>query len=290
MSELLTLDALMGSQETEPNSLDQFVGVGIGFWCGVFKQFSSYNGYCMRIRRQSDSTTMDIDFKGNYVDVAAISLFCAGTIGYLDLWYNQFPNLPAGFPNYISPSNSNVLEVYNSALIVDDNGILKPTVNGSDRVIMIASNGASNVKQTKALMMANYRSISPTTIVFSGLGGANNNVFYNFISSGQGFNYQIRSTVSPTFNLVQSTNENLPASDFALLTFVENQTERFVRQDNIQENSESTTITYSTAKMTDFFLSLHPGDSCNMWCIWLEDQSANISDIENIINRDYKTF
>lgn len=51
-----------------------------------------YAGAAYRVRRASDSTQQDIGFAGDYVDLAALNTFCAGSIGYLVTWYDQSGN------------------------------------------------------------------------------------------------------------------------------------------------------------------------------------------------------
>lgn len=53
------------------------------------KVVSSYNGPCLQVRRDSDGTFIPVGFIDGYVDTAAISSFCAGTVGRLRVWFDQ---------------------------------------------------------------------------------------------------------------------------------------------------------------------------------------------------------
>lgn len=54
------------------------------------KRNSVYTGHCLRVQRSSDSTTLDIDFDAaGWVNYAAILTFCAGTNGFVTIFYDQ---------------------------------------------------------------------------------------------------------------------------------------------------------------------------------------------------------
>jgi hypothetical protein len=63
------------------------------FCYSLRKLRSSYNDYCIKIRRNSDNTTQDIGFDANgYVDTAAMTTFTGGNDGFVDTWYDQSGN------------------------------------------------------------------------------------------------------------------------------------------------------------------------------------------------------
>lgn len=50
----------------------------------------SYTGYCLKVERMSDNTTLDVGFDGSgNLDTAAIAAFCGASDGRLHTWYNQ---------------------------------------------------------------------------------------------------------------------------------------------------------------------------------------------------------
>jgi len=55
---------------------------------------TAYAGNCMKVRRSSDSTTLDIGFVAGtgLVDTAAILTFCGAGDGFIDTWYDQSTN------------------------------------------------------------------------------------------------------------------------------------------------------------------------------------------------------
>lgn len=53
------------------------------------RKYDGYNGNCLRVIRASDSATLEVGFVDGVVDIAAIIVFCAGTTGKIDRWYDQ---------------------------------------------------------------------------------------------------------------------------------------------------------------------------------------------------------
>ena len=58
----------------------------------VRKVNPAYIGNCMRIRRSSDNTELEIGFVGGELDTSAISTFCGVGFGYVARWYDQSGN------------------------------------------------------------------------------------------------------------------------------------------------------------------------------------------------------
>lgn len=56
---------------------------------GFSKRNSSYSGYCLKVRRLSDSSELDIGFSAGYFDVAAYETFIAATSGVVVKAYDQ---------------------------------------------------------------------------------------------------------------------------------------------------------------------------------------------------------
>lgn len=58
-------------------------------WFGLRKLYDGYTGSCLRIRRESDDSELDIGFVGRHLDLQAIHNFCVGTTGRVVIWYDQ---------------------------------------------------------------------------------------------------------------------------------------------------------------------------------------------------------
>lgn len=58
-----------------------------------FRRLSStYNGNCIRVRRDSDNAEQDIGFSNGIIDSASLDAFCSGTNGFITSWYDQSGN------------------------------------------------------------------------------------------------------------------------------------------------------------------------------------------------------
>lgn len=54
---------------------------------------TAYAGSCIRVRRASDSTTLDVGFDANgNLDTTSMETFCAGTDGFVNIFYDQSGN------------------------------------------------------------------------------------------------------------------------------------------------------------------------------------------------------
>jgi len=84
-----------------------------------------YKGYCLRVRRASDDTTLDIGFVGGYIDYASINAFCAGTNGFVAIYYNQYS---AG-NDAIQATLASQLKIYDSVTGFINDG---PKLDGTD--------------------------------------------------------------------------------------------------------------------------------------------------------------
>jgi len=58
----------------------------------VRKVNPAYSGGCMRIRRSTDNTELEIGFVSGNLDTSAISTFCGAGFGYVVRWYDQSGN------------------------------------------------------------------------------------------------------------------------------------------------------------------------------------------------------
>jgi hypothetical protein len=69
---------------------DIFTGPAISY--SFFKENRSYTGACIRVRRSSDDTELDIGFAGGALDEAALLSFVGAGSGFVRRWYDQSGN------------------------------------------------------------------------------------------------------------------------------------------------------------------------------------------------------
>jgi len=75
--------------------------------------------YAIRVRRSSDNTELDVGFNSNgNLDTAALETFCAGTDGYVSVWYDQSSN--GNDAEQTTPANQP--KIYDSSTGVVTNG------------------------------------------------------------------------------------------------------------------------------------------------------------------------
>lgn len=103
--------------------LDDYGGAFAAY--SVRKLKASYSGYCMRVRRASDNSELDIGFDVNYgLDTSAIITHCGSSVGYVTIWYDQ-----SGNDYHMSQSNASYQPtIYNGSSIYTAGNNSKPIV------------------------------------------------------------------------------------------------------------------------------------------------------------------
>tara|TARA_R110002124_G_scaffold148927_9_gene314597 strand:- start:1736 stop:2668 length:933 start_codon:yes stop_codon:yes gene_type:complete len=70
--------------------LDLYVGAAVGF--SFIKLRAAYSGSCVRVRRSSDNTELDIGFNSIFFDSDALAAFCGASDGFVVKLYDQSLN------------------------------------------------------------------------------------------------------------------------------------------------------------------------------------------------------
>lgn len=99
------------------------------------KMLSAYSGPAIQVTRTSDSTTANIGFAGTALDSATLSAFCAGTNGYVSIWYDQ-----SGNGNH-QITTADGVRIVTSGSILMVNGKPSVTFNATNNMTMVASTG-----------------------------------------------------------------------------------------------------------------------------------------------------
>lgn len=90
----LRLGIIASSRSSAPSAallLDTYTGAAAAY--SVRKLRSAYTGYCMQIRRSSDSAYLDVGFNGSgLVDTTAITSFVGSNSAIVYKWYDQTGN------------------------------------------------------------------------------------------------------------------------------------------------------------------------------------------------------
>ena len=114
-----------------------------------------YTGFCIRVRRSSDNSELDIGFIGEDLDVVTLLAFVGSGSGFVTIWYDQSGNgrhatqATAGRrPRIVS---NGVVDLINS----------KPSLVFSGNQWLLASVASSGI--TGALVSAVFQSTEPTS-------------------------------------------------------------------------------------------------------------------------------
>ncbi|MFA6536151.1 MAG: LamG-like jellyroll fold domain-containing protein [Candidatus Paceibacterota bacterium] len=99
----------------------------------VRKLRSTYSGYAMKVRRDSDNATQDIGFSGINLNTSSLLSFCGAGSCYVDTWYDQSGN----GRNTVQATTANQPQIVSSgALLTGSNGRPKMTFDGSTDYLM----------------------------------------------------------------------------------------------------------------------------------------------------------
>jgi len=104
--------------------LDTYTGSTLAM--SVYLLSVAYAGNCLRVRRSSDNTTLDIGFVGGLLDTTSILAFVGGGNGFVDRWYYQ-----DGSGVYASQtSNSLQPQIVASGSLITVNGLVTLNFDG----------------------------------------------------------------------------------------------------------------------------------------------------------------
>ena len=154
----------------------------------VRKVNSAYIGNCMRIRRSSDNTELEIGFVGGELDTSAISTFCGAGFGYVAKWYDQSGNTQ----DKLNTTAINQPVIYNNGFTLR-NG--KPYISASSTQWLYFP--AVKVVTGDITFFMTYEKLSAGNVPML-LDGSNNYTWLDYGVS-QVYSTSYANTISPTF-------------------------------------------------------------------------------------------
>jgi len=145
--------------------LDNLSNVTVAF--ALRKLSSTYNGYCIEVRRSSDNATMNIGFTNDVIDIAALSAFVGSNAGFVKTWYDQSGN----GNNATQTTATTQPQIYTPSVIYTQRS--KPSIffNGS-KTLEITSRPFTGATQLTFLACCNWFTGNTYEMLFTQSDGA----------------------------------------------------------------------------------------------------------------------
>ena len=123
---------------------------------------SSYHGYCMKVRRSSDSTTQDIGFVSGNLDTASLKTFVGAGSGYVSIWYDQ-----SSFGNDATQTTlSRQPEIVNTGVVNRENTKPALVFNATSTYLAVTNNPLTGLSSVSFLGVANFSTASSSEELF----------------------------------------------------------------------------------------------------------------------------
>ena len=129
--EVMTIDseevvfAVTGNQSLDSNKItaEPYVALANEAVYSVTKAVSGYVGNCLKVRRSSDNTELDIGFTGNDLDTTSLLSFVGAGDGFITAWYDQSGN----GHDLTEAVQANQALIVSAGVLETDNGL--PAIN-----------------------------------------------------------------------------------------------------------------------------------------------------------------
>ena len=126
--------------------LDTYSGAAVGY--SLRRLRTAYSGNCVKVRRASDSTELDIGFVNNVLDTASLATFCSGTDGFVTTWYDQ----SGSSNNATQTAGANQPKIVSGGVVELENGLPALKFGGAKRLRVTY---ASSITPVTASMVIN---------------------------------------------------------------------------------------------------------------------------------------
>ena len=257
--------------------LDSFSGAESAF--SLRQLSSSYSGNAIRVRRDSDDAELDIGFSGGELDTSAIATHCGSASGFVTVIYDQ-----SGNSNDISGhAQSNEPEIYNGSSVITLNG--KPVMKMINKRVNVPWDSARGDTLNAFFVFSKDSYGDPNYI--DGYAGNDFKVAYPTASTAP-FGHLLQN-ITPAGTVdagVQITHGDAFIHSFLTTPTVVNSFANGVG------NSSSLSNTVVLHQSEDFPRHGNGTGRVSLFeiVIYLSDQSANRTAIENNINSFYSIF
>ena len=156
---------------------------------------TAYHGYCMKVRRSSDSTEQDIGFVSGNLDTASLKAFVGSGSGYVSIWYDQ-----SSFGNNAAQTTlSRQPEIVNTGVVDRENTKPALVFNGTSTYLTVANNPLNGSGSVSFLGVANFSTATSTEVLFAQSNSLSNTGVFEIRRSGTG-------------NILACISNNMPAT------------------------------------------------------------------------------
>ena len=230
-----------------------------------------YSGNCLKVRRSSDNSELDIGFDSNgNLDISAIETHCGSSDGFVSVWYDQ-----SGNGNNVTQTVTSLQpKIYDGSAVMQDNG--RPAI--------------------QAISSSNYLRWPGTIITGTGarsmlcVANADSAVNDNFLtlsSAATGNGEQWNWTPEVRIRVIgdrRYDNNPMDTQTIGMLTFPAggDTTDIDFYENGTQATVSTVTTAYAINTGTSGFAYIHStlGKMQEM-VLWTSDQDSNVTDINN---------
>ena len=239
--------------------------------------------YAIRVRRSSDNTELDVGFNSNgNLDTAALETFCAGTDGYVSVWYDQSSN--GNDAEQTTTAAQPKIYDASTGVLVTANGIPRVLFNGTSHHLRGPSISASSATMT---VVCEQQSTSLGNRAFGVVDA-------DLIANKESFAFD--SDFSLRYDGASSLGSLTPVTGTEIIRFATRttsaQTDHVNGVSNVADTKTLPTMPASTLEIGNVdivFVSYFDGYICEA-IFYDSDQSTNRTGIETNINDYYNIY
>jgi len=236
---------------------------------------SAYTGYCVKVRRSSDNTTLDIGFVNNILDEASLIAFVGSGDGLIHTWYDQSGNSN----NLTASSDAAQPRIVTTGVAEKESGKIAVYSTTAMRL----SSGSITQTYDSAFTVCKITSTTGAMIPFSTASNSGSYFYAECASGSSGISYSNWGTPSVYKNGNATSLTNTRGSMYT--AFVTGNS-RFLLSEfslaTISAIGRSTQYAASSSINTQNYIQEH--------ITYASNQTANKTGIENNINAFYSIY
>jgi hypothetical protein len=261
--------------------LDDYPGAAAAY--SLRKLRSAYTGNCIRVRRSSDNTAIDIGFLNNILDTTTLLTFVGAGNGVVDIWYDQSGNAnnatSTASPDIVI---SGVLQTQNSKPCIRIRGALLGA-----RYFDITNPIAANT-DLSIFMTAKSDNTTSLGAVLGALGAPT--VFFGSYGTGA-LNGALNAGLNGSYKFV-TTVPDYSTANYVIYNCVVNSTNYYIYQNNntFTISTSNTALNPTSFSFIGRYFNFNSNAIYSELIFYKSDQLANRTGIINNTNTFYTIF